>query len=275
MKTGPTLSFLLLLLLGLSQANSLVESMLGDDVQVDDLEDADMDISSLILNANNGSSEMLLEGDVLTPTTRNAMRCRNNYCRWRKVSNYVQVPVTLSAEFGTYERKLIAGNLEKIQSRTCIRFVERTNQVDYISVENRRGCYSYLGRTGGRQVLSLYRWGCVHSGIIIHEFLHALGFNHEQTRSDRDKYVQINWQNIKHGLGFKSQFSKRNTYNLGTNYDYSSIMHYGRYAFSKNRWPTITPVPNPSVKIGQRRGMSETDILRINRLYNCEEEDVE
>jgi len=273
MKTGPTLSFLLLLLLGLSQANSLVESMLGDDVQVDDLEDADMDISSLILNANNGSSEMLLEGDVLTPTTRNAMRCRNNYCRWRKVSNYVQVPVTLSAEFNTRERRLIAVNMGKIQSRTCIRFVQRTNEAAYISVENKRGCYSYIGRTGGRQTLSLMRRGCVYSGIIIHEFLHALGFHHEQNRSDRDKYVNINLQNIRPGL--QSQFRKRNTYNLGTNYDYSSIMHYGRYAFSKNRWPTITPVPNPSVKIGQRRGMSETDILRINRLYNCEEEDVE
>jgi len=273
MKTGPTLSFLLLLLLGLSQADSLVESMLGDDVQVDDLEDADMDISSLILNANNGSSEMLLEGDVLMPTNRNAMRCRNDYCRWRKVSNVVNVPITVSTRYLPYQKRRIAQSIKEIESRTCIRFPQRTNEVDYISVESRGGCWSSLGRRRGRQVLSLKQFGCVYTGIIIHEFLHALGFYHEQTRSDRDDYVEINWQNIRPGL--QSQFRKRSTNNLDTDYDYSSIMHYGREAFTKNGFSTITPIPDRRVKIGQRSGLSEIDILRINRLYNCDEEDDE
>lgn len=57
-------------------------------------------------------------------------------------------------------------------------------------------CYSSLGRTGGKQVLSLNMHGCVYHGIIQHELNHALGFNHEQTRSDRDQYVRINWDKI-------------------------------------------------------------------------------
>lgn len=57
-------------------------------------------------------------------------------------------------------------------------------------------CASLLGRTGDKQVLSLQRYGCVSHGIIQHETLHALGFYHEHTRSDRDQYIKINWDNI-------------------------------------------------------------------------------
>jgi len=271
MKTGPTLSFLLLLLLGSSQADSFIESLLGDGVQVDDLEDADMDVGSIILNANNGSSEMLLEGDVLMPTNRNAMRCRNNYCRWKKDSKYVTVPITISNDFNGREIVKIGKALKAFHDNTCIRFAWRKNEADYISIENWSGCWSSFGRTGGRQALSLERSGCVHHGVIQHEILHALGFHHEHNRSDRDAYVKINWENIQRGLA--SQFRKRRTDNLDTPYDYSSVMHYGRYAFTVAKWrkETITPIPDASVFIGQRDGMTEIDYLRVNRLYGCEE----
>lgn len=53
-----------------------------------------------------------------------------------------------------------------------------------------------MGRRGGGQVVSLMRNGCVFLGTIQHELLHALGFNHEQTRSDRDTHVRILLQNV-------------------------------------------------------------------------------
>lgn len=53
-----------------------------------------------------------------------------------------------------------------------------------------------MGRVGQRQVLSLQRFGCVQRGIIQHELLHAMGFYHEHTRSDRDQHIRINWDNI-------------------------------------------------------------------------------
>lgn len=52
-----------------------------------------------------------------------------------------------------------------------------------------------MGRAGGLQVVSLGQ-GCVHHGVIVHEFMHAAGFWHEQSRYDRDKHVVINWKNI-------------------------------------------------------------------------------
>ncbi|TKI94023.1 peptidase, partial [Bacillus wiedmannii] len=47
---------------------------------------------------------------------------------------------------------------------------------------------------------------------------------------------------------------------------YQSIMHYGRFAFSKNNQPTI--IPKLNVEIGQRAGLSNGDVVGVNSLYS-------
>ena len=49
------------------------------------------------------------------------------------------------------------------------------------------------------QELSLQRPGCIYPGIAAHEFIYALGFQHEQSRPDRDNYITVNWSNIQQG----------------------------------------------------------------------------
>ena len=47
-----------------------------------------------------GSSEMLMEGDLVVSNTRNALKCWNSQCLWRKSSDgLVEVPYTVSNQF--------------------------------------------------------------------------------------------------------------------------------------------------------------------------------
>lgn len=71
-------------------------------------------------------------------------------------------------------------------------------------------------------------------GIIMHELIHAIGFYHMQSHTDRDKFVKINLENVK--TGFANNF---NTYpstvinNYNTPYDMDSIMRKLTYLINK------------------------------------------
>ena len=84
------------------------------------------------------------------------------------------------------------------------RFVERTDQVDYVDIiPGGGGCYAQLPyRTGGgRLEIGLQQSGCIYVKIVVHELLHSLGFMHEQNRPDRNTYITVNWANIQNGGG--------------------------------------------------------------------------
>ncbi|MBN3303738.1 HCE1 enzyme, partial [Amia calva] len=219
--------------------------------------------------AQDPDGPLVLFGDIAMDLGfGNADPCTSRNCKWKKGSDgRVHVPYVISSAYSAREHSIIESALQSFFYSTCIQFERRNQHEDYLSIESRSGCYSFVGRRGGRQVVSLQRGGCVFHHVVQHEVIHALGFNHEQTRSDRDQHVRILYENIIRGQ--EHNFNKINTNNLGTPYDYGSVMHYSRFAFSGNGRATIEPIPDPNVSIGRAREMSPIDIARINRLYEC------
>lgn len=160
---------------------------------------------------------------------------------------------------------------KKPNGEKCVDLRPRTTQFNYVVVEKGGGCSSFIGRIGGAQRMSLAS-GCVtRHGTIMHEFLHALGFYHEQSRGDRDEFVRVNYDNIIPGRenNFRKLVNGVSIDHLETTYDYGSVMHYGRRGFAIDpSQDTITPL-DPSAEIGQRITLSELDIERVQILYGC------
>lgn len=152
------------------------------------------------------------------------------------------VPYEIQDQFSAKELATIQIAIAEFHYYSCIRFVPRTNQTDYVSIVNSStGCWSSVGRVGGRQVVNLQAPRCFRKqGTVMHELNHALGFLHEQNRSDRDDYVLIQYENIR--PKWLRNFKKySNTQSFGMIYDYGSIMHYSSKAFSANGRETLVP----------------------------------
>uniref|UniRef100_H2ZRW3 Metalloendopeptidase n=1 Tax=Latimeria chalumnae TaxID=7897 RepID=H2ZRW3_LATCH len=131
-------------------------------------------------------------------------------------------------------------------------------------------CWSYVGRSGSKQAVSLRKRGCLRRGSIHHEINHALGIEHEHIREDRDQYVTVMYENIKKAT--YDSFKPRKSDTFGLAYDYLSVMHYGRrwFDFSIARGkPSIVPIPNADQKLGQRSGNTNLDYAKLNALYEC------
>ncbi|CAH2325731.1 astacin-like metalloendopeptidase [Pelobates cultripes] len=208
-------------------------------------------------------------GDIAVNVGRSTIRCPDRNCYWPKSADgLVYIPYTLSAVYTPQDVSLITTAMLEFASLTCVRFVPRTNEKDYLNIISDKGCWSLLGRIGGVQDLSLQTVGCLTHGVTQHELNHAVGFEHEHSRGDRDSYIVVMWDNIL--PDYKGTFNKTDTNNLGLAYDYSSVMHYGKYTFSINyQLPTIKPIPNNFIPIGQRYGLSNLDVAKINKLYDC------
>uniref|UniRef100_A0A3P9HAN2 Metalloendopeptidase n=1 Tax=Oryzias latipes TaxID=8090 RepID=A0A3P9HAN2_ORYLA len=180
-------------------------------------------------------------------------------------------PYILDKSLDLNAKGVIMRAYDQFRLKTCIDFKQWDAEEYYITVQKLFGCYSYIGRVfANGQVLSIGS-GCDYIATVEHEFLHALGFYHEQSRYDRDDYVTIVWDNILKGKehNFDKVGSDQSTTH-GTPYDYMSVMHYDNNAFTNGNGSTIiTKDPKFEDVIGQRMEMSYYDVQELNNLYKC------
>ncbi|UOQ54832.1 M12 family metallopeptidase [Hymenobacter cellulosivorans] len=212
------------------------------------------------------NGENILEGDIIltasqvNPTGPQTESAGRNTGKWPSAVVYYTIDAALPSQ------TRVTDAIAHWQTYTPVRFVKRTTQANYVTFRVGSGCSSNIGMIGGRQYINLAS-GCS-TGNTIHEIGHALGLFHEQTRNDRDTYVNILTQNIQ--AGYENNFTKYGVSGYaGTDFgalDFGSIMMYGSFSFSSNGQPTITKKDGSTFNI-QRTGLSAGDRAGIDTMY--------
>jgi hypothetical protein len=159
------------------------------------------------------------------------------------------IPYFLKGEFSDQDIQNIKEAMTRWENVCGIKFEKvspRSNAYAIIRVsrnvwessigENNSECHMIFGNTASDVA------------VITHELGHCLGLVHEHQRPDRDSYIIINWYNILTGKDFNFEIMDNPLYAEQTyEYDYTSIMHYAPYAFSKNGYPTIKAIDGSTI----------------------------
>lgn len=177
-----------------------------------------------------------------------------------------EIPYVINNDVVNPDRIMTA--LRHIESKTGVHFVPYDDQPDAILFQaGREHCLSALGRQGGLQPIKLST-GCGWKEIT-HEVLHALGFIHEQSRSDRDQAVEVLWENIDEK--YHPQFAILPDNFLGparnTMFDYSSIMLYAPGTFAKEKGYQTMKSRSQAAIAPSQGGLSPGDIERVRSLF--------
>jgi hypothetical protein len=180
------------------------------------------------------------------------------------------------------------------QNNTPILFVKRTdsnakyypNYVSFTQYVPKPGekqeevfhCSSAIGMQGRGEQLVIVSDQCI-TGDVIHEIGHAVGLWHEISRTDREDFITIVWDNIDRQYIHNFDQHVTDGDDIGE-YDYCSIMHYGAWFFANK--PGLTK-ENQTIRvrqpnrpcgdvtkansIGQKNGLSDGDIQAVIEMY--------
>jgi len=190
----------------------------------------------------------------------------------------VPVKFNLATGFKPEDIEKIKRGMQHIEENTCVRFLdanaaEYSSSIDVVLVKNKnaRLCVSasFSGMTRRNPQKLWLGDKCLQSrdavGPVIHEFLHALGLEHEHVRPDRDDYVSLS------GNCDAANYKKEEkVIDYTKQYDFCSIMHYqlGTIAgCTMALKPGVTH--NCENTIGETNEMSALDIQEINQMYGC------
>lgn len=184
------------------------------------------------------------------------------------------IPFEISSAFSTADRNDILNAISILENNTDLSFVPKQSwNLTYMKFEVSNSNNSYVGVVGtGPQIINLSTGNGVSSSVVIHEIGHSLGLFHEQSRTDRDSYIDVRYNNIKNDKEYA--FHKYVTRGLeGTDFgpfDFSSIMLYPSFTADENfvedvNLPMLTKLNGDTW--GFNFFLSTGDINTITHLY--------
>ncbi len=174
------------------------------------------------------------------------------------------VPYEFDSDVTAANQARVRDAMDMLEAAAGVTFVPRTNEWSRLLIGGYGGNWSQVGMSGGQQSLSIYNW--TSPLIICHELNHALGRHHQQCRTDRDDYIQVNWDNIDSNYAYNYYIS--NSEEVGP-YDFESVMHYSQWGFSTGG-PTMTCLPGYEQwqgVMGQRSYLSDGDMATMQYMY--------
>lgn len=164
--------------------------------------------------------------------------------------------------------KRVEKALDYFRQNTQVQFIPYDNQKDAVVFEpGPENCYSYVGKVGGLQPIRLAP--TCGSQEILHEVMHALGFIHEQSRPDRDDFVEVLWDNIDEKYQPQFGFVPDAFFEpeRGSSFDYHSIMLYPPSIFAIDpHAPTMRSLGTDPIAPVQE-GLSPEDLRRIKQVF--------
>ncbi|MBI4905392.1 MAG: PEGA domain-containing protein [Acidobacteria bacterium] len=211
----------------------------------------------------------VVEGDIILGVADELMKApsreRNTAAVNAQSGLWANKTVVYQIDSGLTNPRRVTDAIEHWQSRTSIRFKERSNEGVYVRIQRASGgCASTVGSNGS--VSSVILGDECDLGNTIHELGHTIGLFHAQCRADRDRNVRVLYENIDKVNNPQFDQVLVASFDAGP-YDYGSIMHYAASAFSNGPRPALVTLP-PGIPIGQREGLSHGDIQAAEKLYN-------
>ena len=176
-----------------------------------------------------------------------------------------QIPYLIDSNISNPDQ--IRQALEVFNRLTSLKFIEHSNQKDGLVFTKTDGISkSYIGKVGGLQPI----WIAANAdtSTVIHEVMHALGFIHEQNRFDRDKYIQVQFENIEDEYKYNFEILNGEFMKMSglSKFDFESTMIYPPEMFAKGGQSTMR-AKTSRIEIRPSQTLSPLDIQRINRMY--------
>ena len=195
------------------------------------------------------------------PMTRGAITS-NHTLYW--IDNFV--PYEIAPGFEPNEERLIEKAIETITKNSYLTFVRGIENCKHgiCFYPSNNGTYTnMIGKNphGYNDIYLQNKAFCI--GNVLHEVMHSLGFCHELSRNDRDKYVTVLYHNL--SLSNLWKFSKGGDILSVNNFDYKSIMMYDSFHNSINGRPTVLTKREHVIPFIDE--LSKGDILALNYLY--------